>query len=318
MQYSHIPVMLEEAIKHLKLKKDGNYIDCTLGGAGYTQAIAKQIGAGKVVSIDLDELAINNAREILIKTKINNVILVNDNFKNLTKIIKENLGATAIGRISGIVLDLGLSSAQLQDRSRGFSFQVDTSLDMGFGQQHVSGLTTNEIVNHWSEEELNRIIRDYGEERYARNIAKKIVLARSSGEIITTGQLVKIIKSALPAYYLRKKGIHFATLTFQALRIATNDELNSLTEVLRQSIEVMAPGGRLVVISYHSLEDRIVKHYFRELNKDCICPPRQPICTCEHRAKIKIVTNKAILPTETEVAVNARARSAKLRTAEKI
>lgn len=318
MQYSHIPVMLEEAIQYLKLKQNGYYVDCTLGGAGYTQAIATQIGEGKVISIDLDELAINNAKEILNKTNINNVIIVNDNFNNLSKIIEENLGQKANGRISGIVLDLGLSSAQLQDRSRGFSFQTDSALDMGFGQNTPGEVTTSQIINTWSEDELYKIIRDYGEERFAKNIAKKIVLARQQEEIKTTGQLVAIIKSSLPAYYLRKKGIHFATLTFQALRIATNDELNSLKIVLDQAIDALEVGGRLVIIAYHSLEDRIVKHYFRELKKDCICPPRQPVCTCDHRARIKLITTKAIIPTEAEIKANPRSRSAKLRAVEKI
>ena len=313
-----MPVMLKEATKYLNLKKDGIYVDCTLGGAGYSTLIAKNIGMGKLISIDLDKLAIENAEKIIKNKKIKNITIINDNFRNIKKIIKENFGEEAIGNINGVVLDLGLSSAQLEDRNRGFSFQADAPLDMSFARQDKASLSTEEIVNEWPEKELCRIINDYGEEKFAYRIAKNIVNARNTERIKTTGQLLEIIKKSLPAFYLRKKGIHFATLTFQALRIATNDELNSLKEVLEDAVEVLGNSGRLVVISYHSLEDRIVKQYFKKESRGCICPPKAPVCQCEHEAEIKLIIPKALKPSNEEVVANPRSRSAKLRVVEKI
>lgn len=310
--------MLKEAIEYLNIRKNKDYVDCTLGGAGYSAAIAERIDKGRLISIDLDKLAIENAKVIIENKRLNNVILVNDNFRNIEAIVKEKFGEEAIGNIGGIVLDLGLSSAQLEDRSRGFSFQADTPLDMSFAKQNDSDLSTEEIVNEWPEKELSKILHEYGEERYASRIARNIITAREQQPIRTTGQLLEIIKKSLPGYYLRKKGIHFATLTFQALRIATNDELNSLKEVLRQSVEILSKEGRLAVISYHSLEDRIVKHFFKDKSKGCICPPLAPVCQCSNFPTVKLITSKAIKPTAEEVNENPRSRSAKLRVIEKI
>jgi 16S rRNA (cytosine1402-N4)-methyltransferase len=306
--------MLREVIEALHPEAGDNFIDCTLGGAGYTIELAKRVlPGGKILSIDLDSLAIQNAKDRLEKEKLNNVIIVQDNFRNITKVVQKNWlegGAS----FSGIVLDLGLSSAHLDDRKRGFSFQFDTPLKMEFGETEE---TTEEIVNTWNEKDLFRVIRDYGEEKYAYKIAQAIVNKRKEKEIKTTGELVEIIGEAVPAFYKRKK-IHFATKTFQALRMATNGELDSLEEVLPQALDLLAPGGRLVVVSFHSLEDRIVKNFFRGESKDCLCPKQAPICQCNHKKKLNIITRKSLMPTQEEIKMNPRARSAKMRVAEKI
>ena len=294
------------------------FIDCTLGGAGYTMAIAERVGLeGKVLAIDLDKMAIENAREVIAKKNLKNIILANGNFKNLSKIVNEyfDQGQEA-GKFSGIVLDLGLSSAQLEDGNRGFSFKLNAPLDMAFGPREENS-TTYEIVNGWKEDDLRKIIRDYGEEKFAGRIAAAIVRERKNAPINTTEDLVKIIEGAVPGKYLRGK-IHPATRTFQALRIATNDELGNLREVLPVALGLLKKGGRLAVVSFHSLEDRIVKNFFREEAKDCICPPALPICQCNHKASFKIITKKIVIPGEEEEKSNPRSRSAKLRVAEKI
>lgn len=314
MQYRHVSVMLEEVIGNLNLKKGGHVIDCTLGGAGYTLAIAGKIGdEGRVVSIDLDKLAIENASGLIEKKKIKNITLVNDSFRHVAEIAKENFGDR---KVDGVAFDLGLSSAQLDDAARGFSFKTDAPLNMSFGD-NVQGEATEKIVNYWREEELTRIFREYGEERFASRIAKGIIQYRKTGEIKTTGQLVEIIKKAIPKKF-QFGDIHPATRTFQALRMATNEELQSLEEALKGCLDILEKGGRIAVVSFHSLEDRIVKNFFKEESKDCVCPPDFPVCRCDHRAKLKILTKKPILPTEEEVKTNPRARSAKLRVAEKI
>jgi len=308
--------MLDEVLEYLDAKPGQHIIDCTMGGAGYTMAIAEKINPGKLLAIDLDQLAIENAKKILAKNKIKNVIIANDNFRNITKIAEENLESKTEGKFDGVVFDLGLSSAQLEDRTRGFSFKADAPLNMSFNQ--AGEISTEDIVNTWSEPELTRIIREYGEERFAHKIAKKIVETRKTEEIKTTGQLLAVIKRSLPGFYLRKKGIHFATLTFQALRIATNEELVSLEEALAQTLKLLKKGGKIVVISYHSLEDRIVKQFFKKESIRCVCPPRQPICQCDHVASLKLVTRKVLIPTDEEITENPRARSAKMRVAEKL
>jgi len=313
MQYKHIPVMLKEVLEYLDPKSGQNFIDCTLGGAGYTTAIAKKVGkSGSVMSIDLDDLAIKNAKDVIKKLKLNNIILVKDNFRNLLEIKKKYLKNK---KVNGIVFDLGLSSAQLDDMNRGFSFKEDTPLKMEFGNTE-NGITTEEIINNYNQEELEKIIREYGEEKFARRIAGAIIESRKSAPVKTAKQLAEIIKNVIPKRFQNK--IHPATKTFQALRIATNDELGSLREVLPQAIDVLEKNGKIVVISYHSLEDRIVKHFFKKESKECLCPPSYPVCQCSHKAIIKILTNRVIRPTEEEVADNSRARSAKLRVAEKI
>lgn len=331
MEYKHEPVMLKEVIEYLSPKAGGYFIDCTLGGGGYTMEIAKRAGEkGRVLAIDLDEMALENL-EFRIKNleSKNNIVLVKDNFRNLAEIARNNFENKNI-KFDGIVFDLGLSSAQLADRSRGFSFQFDSALNMAFGKHKFNaGLPvgrqvseqiftdTQIILNKWPQEKLEKILREYGEEKFARSIVKKIVKERKLRPITTTGELVEIIKIAVPAVYRRQK-IHFATRTFQALRISTNRELENLEVVLPQAVELLKSGGKIAVISYHSLEDRIVKKFFKQESKECLCPPEFPICRCNHKAKFKILTKKAVLPSLEEINKNPRARSAKLRVAEKI
>ncbi|HOZ56284.1 MAG: Ribosomal RNA small subunit methyltransferase H [Parcubacteria group bacterium ADurb.Bin316] len=316
MEYRHTPVMLDEAIEFLHPKPGGNFVDCTLGGGGYTEAILNKIGrTGKIIAFDADPLAIANAQKKF-KNK-NNVIIIHDNFSNFHKNISQLYPSAPNLLFDGIVFDLGLSSAQLEDRHRGFSFQFDAPLDMVFGEGTNRNRTVA-IVNSWSEDEIARAIKDYGEERYARLIARQIVKIRKEKDVTTTGDLLSIISAAVPASYRNNKRLHFATRTFQALRIATNDEMENLKHVLPQALNLLKPGGRLIVVSYHSLEDRIVKIFFKTESQDCICPPQSPTCRCHHRAGLKIITKKPLLPSEEEVSVNPRARSAKLRVAEKI
>lgn len=318
MEYKHTPVMLKEVLEYLDPRPGQQFIDCTLGGSGYTVAIARKVGEnGKVLAIDMDKIAIKNAEFRIKNLELNNIILSYGNFKNLQKIVKEKSKGER-NKFNGIVFDLGLSSAQLEDKSRGFSFQLDAPLDMAFG--HGEGSTehgTEYIVNNYKEGELVKILRDYGEEKFARRIAQSIIKYRKDKPIKTTGQLVYIIESAVPAIYKNKK-IHFATRTFQALRIATNKELESLERALPQAVDLLRKGGKIVIISYHSLEDRIVKQFFKKESKSCLCPPDIPICQCGHKAELKILTKKIVLPSDEEIKVNARARSAKMRVAEKI
>ncbi len=325
-RYEHIPVMLKEVLAYFNPQPGQYFIDCTLGGAGYTFAIAERIGkTGKIISIDLDEVAIKNAKTIINKNKYlsaqagKNIILTHDNFKNLSQIIKKYFKKDSqSAKFTGIVFDLGLSQAQLQDRHRGFSFQLDGPLDMSFGQTPDGKQQTAEyIVNNWRYEELEKILREYGEERFAKRIARAIVKTRRNTLIKTTRQLVGIIKKVVPKKYLYSK-IHPATRTFQALRIAVNDELENLKQALPQAVNLLGNGGKIIVISYHSLEDRIVKNFFKQESRDCICPPGVPNCRCQHKAKLKIITKKVIRPGREEIMHNPQARSAKLRVAEKL
>jgi 16S rRNA (cytosine1402-N4)-methyltransferase len=310
MEYQHQPVMLNEVIKYLDPRPGNLFIDCTLGGAGYAIALAER-EAAKVLAIDLDELAINNAEAKIAKLGLDNLVLAQGNFKDVLDIATEKIGAGV--KFSGIVFDLGLSSAQLDDRSRGFSFLHDGPLDMSFAGSNKVEF----IVNKYQETELYKIIKEYGEERYARSIASKIVAARKNKPLQTTNELVEVIASAVPGVYRRDR-IHFATRTFQALRIAANDELHNLELALPQCLSLLEPGGKLVVVSFHSLEDRIVKNYFRLEGRDCICPPQAPACVCGHRALVKILTKRPIMAIAEEIQDNPRSRSAKLRAAERI
>lgn len=313
-EYKHIPVMLSEVLEYLDPKPGESFIDCTLGGGGYTRAIAEKVGeSGLVLAIDEDELAINNFKNKYGALK--NVILAQDNFRNLAKITQQY--AKNHGKFRGIALDLGLSSAQLEDRQRGFSFQSQGNLDMGFGQKRAGAETTEFILNNWEERELARIFREYGEEKFARKIAEKIVLARNKKRIATTQELVEIIKQAIPKRFHFGK-IHPATRVFQALRIATNDELESLKLALPQMINLLNKGGKIVVVSYHSLEDRIVKNFFKQVSAECGCPAEIPVCQCAQKARLKILTKKPIIPTQEEIERNPRSRSAKMRVAEVI
>ena len=311
MEYQHTPVMLREVLEYLAPKRGGYFIDGTLGGGGYTSALSAAVGPeGKILAIDLDAQAIVNTAE----KKLDNTVLVQDNFSNLSSIIENNFASGTL--FDGLVLDLGLSSFQLADIQRGFSFREDSPLDMSFGSDGSDERTKN-IINTYQEEDLSRIFFKYGEEKQARRIAKGIIERRKLNRINTTGDLVEIIKKAIPRRLWNER-VHPATKTFQALRIVVNKELESLEKVLPQAVAALKSGGKIVIISFHSLEDRIVKDYFRQESKKCLCPPEIPLCRCDHQATLKIITKKIVIPTEEEVKINPRSRSAKLRAAEKI
>ena len=312
--------MRREAIGYLNPRPGGKYIDCTLGGGGYTAAILERIkNIGLLISFDLDKKAINNAKKKFKQAIDNkNLILVNDNFKNLRAFAKKYYKKQQIAGFDGVVFDLGLSSDQLKDIDRGFSFQLDAPLNMNFESGRIAPnlIGAAEIVNKHRQKDLEKIIREYGGERYAKRIAERIDAERQNKEIKTTKELVEIIRSAVPAAYRRKK-IHFATKTFQALRIETNQELENLRAALPDALSLLKPGGRIVVISYHSLEDRIVKRFFKKESMACICPPEAPVCKCGHSPRLKIITRKIVAPAVEEIQINPRARSAKMRVAEK-
>lgn len=306
--------MLEEAIEYLNPQPGDFIADCTLGGGGYTIEIAKLVGPkGKVLAIDLDETAINHAKLKTAQAGLKNISFYHANFRDLKRIVEEEFSHSPLPRLAGLVFDLGLSSAQLEDSARGFSFQKDAPLDMAFGSL-ISERRTEEIVNLTPVSELTKIISQFGEERFALSIARSIAKTRSVRPIKTTSELVAAIERAVPGVYKRQR-LHFATRTFQALRIATNEELISLEKLLASLKDVMAPGGRVVGISFHSLEDRLIKQFFRNEARDCICPPNFPICSCNHKAWLKILTKKVITASPEEITVNPRSRSAKLRAA---
>lgn len=313
----HIPAMLSEVLSFLPIREGGLYLDCTMGGAGYTIAIAQALGdRGRVLALDADDMAIAYSSKQIEKQKIKNVSIKQTNFRHLGEAASDWLGGSSDGAFAGVVFDLGLSSAQLSDRQRGISFQVGGPLKMLFGPADDSAWEADEIVNGYSAAELERIFRDYGDERYARRIAAAIVDRRREKPFSETSDLVEVISEAVPAVYRRER-IHFATRVFQALRIAVNDELGALREALPQALSLLRPGGRLVLVSYHSLEDAIVKSFFREQARTCICPPDAMICTCEAKPGLEILTKRPLVPTADEVTANPRARSAKLRAAVK-
>ncbi len=314
--YNHTPVLLSEILEYLDPKPGGRYIDATLGGGGYTFAIAERIGSdGRVLGIDLDELALNNAKLKIAEASIGNVNVTHANFKDIAEIARAEFGPSP--ELSGIVFDLGLSSAQLEDRDRGFSFGSSAPLSMAFGSL-IPEQQTEWLVNERSVGELAKMISSYGEEKYALSIARAIVARRKEQRITSTDQLLEAIKQGTPPSYRHGQRLHFATRTFQALRIATNDELTNLETALASLRGILKPGGRIVVVSFHSLEDRIVKNFFRTEARDCICPPEMPVCRCAHTPWLEILTKKAVTGTEAEIAVNPRARSAKLRAARTI
>jgi len=313
MAYHHIPVMLSEVLEKLEPSAGEYFFDGTLGGAGYTLALAERVGSsGKVLATDLDSVAIANATELIAKQKLNNIVLVSSNFRNITEIVHKNWGERC--QLDGVVVDLGLSSVQVDTGERGFSFLKTAPLSLAFNQSESQNAAY--LVNNLSEKELLKIISVYGEEQFAFRIVKNIIAARRLKEIETTTELADIVSQSVPAAIRRRK-IHPATKTFQALRLAVNQELESLEEFLPQAISLLKPGGRLAVVSFHSLEDRIAKQFFREQAKDCVCGPEVMICNCHHQPAIRIITKKALIPTEAEVKANPRARSAKLRVIEK-
>lgn len=310
MEFNHYSVLLRETIENLNIRPDGIYLDGTLGGAGHATEVVKRLNEqGHLYGIDQDDAAILAARERL-KPYESKVTIIRSNFRNAKEALKEQ----NVFKVDGIVLDLGVSSYQLDTLERGFSYKYDTDLDMRMDRRQT--LTAKDIVNHYTEADLYRIIRDYGEDRFAKNIAKHIVQARSRQEIETTGELNEIIKAAIPAK-MRQNG-HPSKKTFQAIRIECNRELEVLKDSLDDLIDLLNPGGRLCIITFHSLEDRIVKAAFRQKENPCTCPPSFPVCVCNKKPQGKVITGKPILPGERELEENSRSKSAKLRVFEKI
>ena len=309
-EFHHVSVLLEECIEGLNIKPDGIYVDGTLGGAGHSSRIAALLTSGRHIGIDRDPIALKAAAQRLEPWK-DRVTLVHSNFCEIAQVL-QNLG---ISGVDGILLDLGVSSPQLDDGERGFSYMVDAPLDMRMNNEDI--LTADMVVNTWSFEELKRILYDYGEERYAPKIAAAICKRRESAPIHTTLELVDIIRGAMPPAALREKQ-HPAKRSFQAIRIAVNDELGSVEKVMRDAIPCLNPGGRLAVSTFHSLEDRIVKNAMANAAKGCTCPPNFPVCVCGKKPQVKLITRKPIVSGEAELSVNPRARSAKLRICEKL
>ena len=310
MEFKHISVLLDETIDSLNIKPDGIYVDGTLGGGGHSLEICKRLGEeGRLIGIDQDMDAICAATERL-KDYKDKVTIVHSNYQDIDSVVK-NL---SLGGVDGIVLDLGVSSYQLDTVERGFTYREDTPLDMRMDQSQV--MTARDIVNDYSEMELFRVIRDYGEDGFAKNIAKHIVMARQEKTIETTGELNEIIKAAIPAKMRQGIG-HPSKKTFQAIRIELNRELEVLENSLDKMIELLNPGGRLSIITFHSLEDRIVKNIFRKNMNPCVCPPNFPVCTCGKKPMGKVITRKPIVPGQVELEGNKRAKSSKLRVFEK-
>lgn len=310
MEFKHVSVLLEETVSQLQVKPDGIYVDGTLGGAGHAFQVCKQLNAkGRFVGIDQDEAAIITGTERLAAFG-DRVTIVRSNYCNMPQVLAE-LG---IEKVDGIVLDLGVSSYQLDTAERGFSYKEDGPLDMRMDKRQT--LTARDIVNTYSEQELFRIIRDYGEDKFAKNIAKHIVRMREEKPIETTYELNEAIKAAIPMK-IRKNTGHPSKKTFQAIRIALNKELEVLQDTLQDMIDLLAEDGRICIITFHSLEDRIVKSIFRKNENPCICPPNFPVCMCGKKPKGRVITRKPILPSAEEMEENRRSKSAKLRVFEK-
>ena len=310
MEYTHKPVLLRECLEGLNIRPGGIYVDGTLGRAGHSREIAKRLTTGRLIAIDRDQAALDAAPARL-EGLMDRVTLVRGNFGDLTNI----LAALGVDGVDGMLFDLGVSSPQLDDASRGFSYLQDAALDMRMDQS--APLTARDVVNGWSQEELKRILWQYGEERYSGPIAAAIVRAREQAPIETTGQLAELIRSAMPAKARREKQ-HPAKRSFQAVRIAVNDELGEVERLLDSALDALNPGGRLAVISFHSLEDRLVKTAYGEWAKGCTCPPDFPVCVCGKSPKVKLIGKRPIVADDKELAENPRARSAKLRLAEKL
>jgi len=312
VEFNHVPVLLEESMEMLNLKQAGLYVDCTMGGAGHSRVILERTKPhGKLIAIDQDVNAVEAGRERL-RDYQGRFTIVHDNFKNIGSILEK----LEIKTVDGVLLDIGVSSFQLDHGERGFSYLEDAPLDMRMDP--TSGqITAAELLNTKSEEEIRDIIYHFGEERWAKRIAQFIMAFRGKKPVRTTGELVEIIKAAIPAG-ARKTGPHPAKRTFQALRIAINSELEVLESAVADAATFLRPGGRICAITFHSLEDRIVKQQFQKLSRTCTCPPHLPVCTCKTVPLLRIVTKKPILPSEEEISRNPRARSAKLRAAERV
>lgn len=308
--FKHIPIMLNEVIEGLNIKPDGIYVDGTLGGAGHSFEIVKRLEErGRLIGIDQDEMAILASEKKLLPFK-NRVTIVRSNYRRMTEILK-NL---EIEKVDGILLDLGVSSYQLDTAERGFSYMEDAPLDMRMDRRNER--TAKDIVNHYSEKELIRIFKEYGEEKFSAKIARNIVKHRESKEIETTFELVDIIKASIPVKN-RLTGGHPAKRIFQAIRIELNEELTVLEESVESMIDCLTEGGRLAIITFHSLEDRIVKNSFKKCESPCICPPSFPLCVCGRKPKGRIIGRKPLIPNEEEMDLNSRSKSAKLRIFER-
>ena len=310
MEYTHKPVLLEECLDGLNIRPGGVYLDGTLGRAGHSLEIVKRLAAGRLIAIDRDKAALD-AAPARFGEYLDRVTLVQGSFGGLAGI----LASLNVGGVDGMLFDLGVSSPQLDDGSRGFSYLQDAPLDMRMDQS--APLTAQDVVNGWSQEELKRVLWQYGEERYAGPIAAAIVRVRENAPIETTGQLAELIRSAMPAKARREKQ-HPAKRSFQAIRIAVNDELGELERLLECALEALNPGGRLAIISFHSLEDRLVKTAYARWARGCTCPPDFPVCVCGKTPRVKLVGRRPITAGEEELKENPRARSAKLRLAEKL
>ena len=310
MEFKHVSVLLNECLENLAIKEDGIYVDCTLGGAGHSSHILERLSEkGMLIGIDQDTDALRAAKERL--KNYNNVKYVHNNFYNIDSILEE----LEIEKVDGILMDLGVSSYQLDEGERGFSYMQDAPLDMRMNRDN--DFSAYDVVNNYSEDDLYRIIRDYGEEKFAKRIANFIVNKRSIKPIETTFELVDIIKAAIPAK-ARREGPHPAKRTFQAIRIEVNSELKILNKTIEDGINRLNKGGRMAIITFHSLEDRIVKLKFRELENPCTCPKEFPVCVCGKKPLVKVLSKKGIAPTKQEVEENPRSRSAKVRVVEKI
>lgn len=310
MEFNHVSVLLNECLEGLNIKENGIYVDGTLGGAGHSSEILKRLSnEGRLIGIDQDTDALRAAKERL--KDYSNVTFVHSNFSNIENVL-DNLN---IDGVDGILMDLGVSSYQLDEGERGFSYMKDAPLDMRMNREN--DFSAYNVVNEYSEEDLYRIIRDYGEEKFAKRIASFIVENRQEKNIETTLELVEIIKNAIPAK-ARREGPHPAKRTFQAIRIEVNSELSILNKTIEDGVKKLNKGGRMAIITFHSLEDRIVKNKFRDLAVSCRCPKEFPVCVCGEKAKVKVISRKAIEPTKEEVEINPRSRSAKLRVIEKL
>ena len=309
-EFHHVSVLLDECIEGLNIRPDGIYVDGTLGGAGHSSEIAKRLTTGRLIGIDRDPVALKAAAQRL-APYMDRVTLVHSNFCEIASVLRE----LNINGVDGILLDLGVSSPQLDEVTRGFSYMADAPLDMRMNNEDA--LSAYEVVNTWSQEELKRILYDYGEERYAPQIAGAICRRREERPIQTTLELVDVIRSAMPASALREKQ-HPAKRSFQAIRIAVNDELGSVEKVMEDAVPCLNRGGRLAIITFHSLEDRIVKTGMVAASKGCTCPPNFPVCVCGKKPQVKLVNKKPIVSGEEELERNPRARSAKLRVCEKL
>lgn len=310
MAFKHISVLLNETVDGLNIKPDGIYVDATLGGGGHAYEVCSKLNEqGRFIGIDQDAAAIEAAGKRLEKFG-DMVTIIRSNYCD----IKARLNDIGVEKVDGIVIDLGVSSYQLDTADRGFSYRVDAPLDMRMDQRQTT--TAKDIVNDYSEAELFRVIRDYGEDRFAKNIAKHIVMEREKGPILTTGQLNEVIKRAIPMKVQKTSG-HPSKRTYQAIRIELNKELDVLRDTLDTMIEMLNPGGRICIITFHSLEDRIVKSAFRKNENPCICPSNFPVCVCGRVSKGQVITKKPILPSDEELEMNSRSKSAKLRIFER-